>query len=103
MTDIERHEEEGAKAFDRRLARRLLKYLRPYRVRASVSVLLVILSSMLEILGPAIIAVAIDLFVKPVQGAHALGLSRWIGGVLEAHGWMPDALSGINVSATIYL
>ena len=39
MADIERHEEEGARAFDPRLARRLLKYLRPYRLRATLSVL----------------------------------------------------------------
>jgi len=47
MADIERHEDEGAKAFDPHLARRLLGYLKPYRVRASISVGLVILSSLL--------------------------------------------------------
>ena len=73
MAEIERQEDEGAKAFDPRLARRLLHYLRPYRVRASVSVGLVILSSALEIAGPAIIAVAIDLYVKPMHGATAAG------------------------------
>src|SRR3954447_16481935 len=85
--EIERHEEEGAKAFDPRLARRLLKYLRPYRVRATVSVLLVILSSILELIGPAIIAVAIDLFVQPLRGAHAIGISERLGHWIAAHGW----------------
>jgi ATP-binding cassette subfamily B protein len=103
MADIERNEEEGAKAFDRRLARRLLKYLRPYRVRATVSVLLVILSSILELIGPAIIAVAIDLYVKPVKGAASIGISARIGQWIAAHGWTLQPLDGINVAAGLYL
>ena len=100
---IERHEDEGAKAFDPRLARRLFQYLRPYRVRATVSVCLVILASGLEILGPAIVAVAIDLFVKPVAGSHPVGVSASIGNWLHAHGWALDPISGINIAATLYL
>lgn len=100
---IERHEEEGAKAFDPHLTWRLLKYLRPYRWRAGFSVLLVIVSSLLEIAGPAIIAVAIDLFVKPVQGAEPLGLSRRIAEWMAANGIQLDPLAGINVAAAIYL
>jgi ATP-binding cassette subfamily B multidrug efflux pump len=102
MSDIERHEDEGAKAFDPHLARRLLRYLRPYRLRASVSVVLVILSSLLEIAGPAIVAIAIDLYVKPSQGAHVPGVSQRIGAWLVAHGWALDPLSGINLAAAIY-
>ncbi len=103
MADIERQEEEGAKAFDPRLARRLMKYLRPYRVRATVSVLLVILSSILEILGPAIIAVAIDLFVKPFKGAPSIGISARLGQWIAAHGWTLHPLDGINIAAGLYL
>ncbi|MDP9360419.1 MAG: ABC transporter ATP-binding protein/permease [Acidobacteriota bacterium] len=102
MSDIERHEDEGAKAFDPHLARRLLRYLAPYRLRASVSVGLVILSSLLEIAGPAIVAIAIDLYVKPSQGAHVAGVSQRIGAWLVAHGWALDPLSGINLAAAIY-
>jgi len=99
----ERHEEEGAKAFDPRLARRLLIYLRPYRARAATSVFLVILSSALEIVGPAIIAVSIDLFVRPLGGAHPIGISSRVGAWLQAHGGMPDVMTGINVAAGLYL
>jgi ATP-binding cassette subfamily B protein len=102
MADIERHEDEGAKAFDPHLARRLLRYLKPYRARATVSVFLVILSSILEIAGPAIVAVAIDLYVKPMQGSHASGISLHIGAWLVAHGWALDPVSGINVAAALY-
>ena len=102
MSDIERHEDEGARAFDPHLARRLLRYLAPYRLRASVSVGLVILSSLLEIAGPAIVAIAIDLYVKPAQGAHVAGVSQRIGEWLVAHGWALDPLSGINLAAAFY-
>ncbi|HEY4642337.1 MAG TPA: ABC transporter ATP-binding protein [Thermoanaerobaculia bacterium] len=102
MADIERHEDEGAKAFDPHLARRLLRYLKPYRARATFSVFLVILSSMMEIAGPAIVAVAIDLYVKPMQGSHVSGISLRIGAWLTGHGWALDPISGINLAAAIY-
>jgi ATP-binding cassette subfamily B multidrug efflux pump len=100
---VERTEDEGAKAFDPRLARRLFKYLRPYRVRASVSVGLVILSSVLEIVGPAIVAVAIDLFVKPLNGAAPVGVSARLGRWLVAHQWALNPIDGINLAAALYL
>ncbi|HEY8849534.1 MAG TPA: ABC transporter ATP-binding protein, partial [Thermoanaerobaculia bacterium] len=98
----EKHEDEGAKAFDKHLARRLFRYLRPYRVRATMSVLLVILSSLLEIAGPAIVAVAIDLYVKPFGGGNTVGVSRRIGVWLAAHGMGVPPLTGINVAAVLY-
>jgi ATP-binding cassette subfamily B multidrug efflux pump len=102
MADIERHEDEGSKAFDPHLARRLLRYLKPYRARATFSVFLVILSSIMEIAGPAIVAVAIDLYVKPMQGSHASGMSLRIGAWLAGHGWALDPVSGINLAAALY-
>jgi ATP-binding cassette subfamily B multidrug efflux pump len=101
--DIERHEDEGAKAFDPHLARRLLTYLRPYRLRAAISVILVILSSALEVAGPAIIAVAIDLYVKPLGPARNVGVSRRIGDWMQLHGWVTNAAAGINLAAVFYL
>ena len=102
MSD-ERHEDESAKAFDPRLTRRLLGYLRPYRFRAGFSVALVILSSLLEIAGPAITAIAIDLYVKPMQSAPMTGVSARIGEWLSAHGFNFDPLTGINVATGLYL
>jgi len=100
---IEKHEEEGARSFDPHLARRLLRYLRPYRVRAGVSVVLVIFSSVLEVIGPAIIAIGIDLFVKPVSGGNVVGLSKWAGDWLASHGFVLQRIEGINVAAGLYL
>jgi ATP-binding cassette subfamily B multidrug efflux pump len=102
MAEIEKHEEEGAKAFDPHLARRLLRYLKPYRLRAATSVVLVILSSFTEIAGPAIIAIAVDLFVKPFAGATPVGVSSQIAAWLAAHGWTMAPLTGIDVAAGLY-
>jgi len=102
MSD-ERHEDEAAKAFDPKLARRLLRYLKPYRARSIASVFLIILSSVVELAGPAIIAVSIDLFLKPVRGAKTLGFSARVGQFLESHHWMPTPLDGLSIAATIYL
>ncbi|MEK6373563.1 MAG: ABC transporter ATP-binding protein [Acidobacteriota bacterium] len=102
MADIEKHEDEGGKAFDPHLARRLLRYLRPYRLRATMSVVLVIISSLTEIAGPAIIAIAVDLFVKPFAGAQPVGVSSRIAEWLAAHGWTMTPLQGIDVAAGLY-
>src|SRR5713226_4704278 len=99
---IQHHEDEGAKAFDKRLARRLLRYLKPYRARAATSVALVILSSLLEIAGPAIIAIGVDLYVKPLSGTNTVGISQRLGEWLAAHGWTFAPLTGINIAATLY-
>jgi ATP-binding cassette, subfamily B, multidrug efflux pump len=103
MPEIEKHEDEGARAFDPRLTWRLMKYLRPYRWRAGVSVILVIISSAFEIAGPAITAVAIDLWVKPVAGSEPLGISRKVGEWLAAHGFHLAPLEGINLATGLYL
>jgi len=102
VAEIEKHEDEGGKAFDSHLARRLLRYLKPYRLRATMSVVLVILSSLTEIAGPAIIAIAVDLFVKPFAGAQPVGVSSRIGEWLVAHGWTLTPLQGIDFAAGLY-
>ncbi|RPI21833.1 MAG: ABC transporter ATP-binding protein [Acidobacteria bacterium] len=59
------HEEEVlGKAYDARLARRLLKYLRPYWKVVIVSVFLLLLVSALQLVGPYLTKVAIDRYIK---------------------------------------
>ena len=100
---IERQEDEGTKQFDPRLARRLFSYLRPYRVRASFSVVLIILSSLLELAGPAIVGIAIDLYVVNPAGVPAAGVSRDIALWLDARGLTLEPRAGINFAAAMYL
>ena len=49
-----------ARAYDRVLARRLLGFLRPYRGLVSLAVLVLLVDSLLELVGPWITKVAID-------------------------------------------
>ena len=59
--EVDFHEEEAlGKAYDARLMRRLMRYLRPYRARVALAVTLLILASGLELVGPYLTAVAID-------------------------------------------
>ena len=58
------HEEEIlGKAYDSRLARRLIKYLGPYRRVVAISILLLIIVSGLRLVGPYLTLVAIDQYI----------------------------------------
>lgn len=50
----------GQKIYDRRLARRLVRYLRPYRLAVVASVFLLLLVSAARLVGPYLTKVAID-------------------------------------------
>ena len=105
MSELEDlHQEEVlGKAYDGRLMRRLMAYLRPHRARATVAVLLIILSSLLQLVGPLTTAVALDLFVKPGGGESPPSpVSLWVEGRIEAAGFEPTRVEGILFAAGIY-
>jgi ATP-binding cassette, subfamily B, multidrug efflux pump len=55
------HEEEAlGKAYDGRLMRRLLSYLRPYRLRVAAAIALLLAGAALELVGPVLTKVALD-------------------------------------------
>lgn len=59
------HEEEAlGKAYDARLMRRLLAYLRPYKAQALVALAFVLAVSFLELVGPYLTKVAIDVYIQ---------------------------------------
>jgi ATP-binding cassette subfamily B multidrug efflux pump len=60
------HEEEEIllKAYDSRLARRLLSYLTPYKFVVGLSVLLLLLVSASELVGPYLVKVGIDRYIS---------------------------------------
>lgn len=59
--EVDFHEEEAlGKAYDSRLMGRLLRYLGPYRRRVALAVVMLILASGLEAVGPYLTKVAID-------------------------------------------
>ena len=53
-------EEALGKAYDARLLRRLLHYLRPYRYQVAVAVMILVASSLLQVVGPWLTQIAID-------------------------------------------
>lgn len=62
------------KAYDARLMRRLLTYLRPYRLWVGISLLLLFLTTGMQLLGPYITKVAIDTYIS-AHDLHGLNLA----------------------------
>ena len=99
------HEEESlGKAYDARLMRRLLGYVKPYRGMAVTAVALILASSLLQLVGPLATAVALDLFIRPQGEATRVSApSQWVAGVMVAHGWQPTPTFGLLVTAAVFL
>jgi ATP-binding cassette subfamily B multidrug efflux pump len=99
-------EEVLGKAYDARLMRRLLRYVRPYRWMTASAVGLVLLSSVLQLTGPLATAVAFDVFIRPSANPASLSaVSRAVVLGLKARGIDPASVApqGIAVVAGIYL
>jgi len=67
-------EEVLGKAYDGRLMRRLLTYLRPYKGHVVVALAAIILKSGLDVLGPFLTKIAIDKYLAKTPNSHS-----WIG------------------------
>ena len=86
-------EEVLGKAYDSRLMRRLLTYLRPYRVQTSVALLAIVLKALADVLGPLLTKTAVDKYlVQPGQSA----------GFLDKY-LSSTALTGLTQIAGIYV
>src|SRR6266436_6623882 len=88
------HEEEVlGKAYDSRLMKRLLRYLRPYKWRFALALASIVLKAGADVLGPFLTMVAIDRYLAPAHQAPSL-LSRWLS---------PRPLTGIAQIGAIYV
>ncbi len=86
-------EEVLGKAYDGRLMRRLLTYLRPYKWHVVVALAAIILKSGADVLGPFLTKVAIDKYLAKSPNSHS-----WIGDRLS------DApLTGIAQIGGLYI
>ena len=85
-------EEILGKAYDSRLMRRLLTYLRPYRFEVTIAIASIILKSFADVLGPYLVKVAIDRYLAPVPGAKS-SIWNWLS---------PRPITGIAQISTIY-
>ena len=102
--DTEFHQEEAVgKVYDGRLMRRLLGYVAPYRGMAAGAVALIMASSALQLVGPLVTAVALDLFVQPMESRPAkAAVSRWVDSWLSASGLAVDPATGVTALALIF-
>jgi len=87
-------EEVLGKAYDARLMRRLLGYMRPYRRLVAVSVAFLLAQSALQVLGPLLTKTAVDRYLQP--DPHRLPT------FMDA--WLPaDAWAGLTRIGLLYL
>jgi ATP-binding cassette, subfamily B, multidrug efflux pump len=96
MSEPVAHNEEEVlgKAYDARLMRRLLGYVRPYRWMTFLSLIFILLSSVLQLVGPLATAVAIDLFVRPQGEAVKLSAaSAMVHDALVSRGIDPASVA----------
>ncbi|MEM8963672.1 MAG: ABC transporter ATP-binding protein [Acidobacteriota bacterium] len=102
--DSQREEKPIGKVVDSSLMRRLLRYVWPYRGMASLATVLILLSSALQLVGPLLTAITLDLFVKPLDGAgDAEPVSLWFGARLADLGVEVSAVEGVVLMAVLYV
>ena len=82
------------KAYDSRLMRRLLTYLRPYKWQVGVSLLAILLKAVADISGPYLTKVAIDRYMSH----DPTGRTSWLGRHLSA-----SPAVGITQVAGLYI
>ncbi len=63
-------EEVLGKAYDSRLMKRLITYLRPYKWQVGIALVSILLKAAADVLGPYLTKVVVDRYLAPVQGLH---------------------------------
>jgi len=86
-------EEVLGKAYDSRLMKRLLTYLRPYKWQVGIALIAILLKAGADVLGPYLTKVVVDRYLAPTHGAHA-ALSRFLSN---------QPLVGIAQIASLYV
>jgi ATP-binding cassette subfamily B protein len=89
-------EEALGKAYDSRLMKRLLQYLKPYRRIVAASLALLIVDSLLQSIGPLITKLAVDRYLVPSKHGQTVfpALNAWLAS---------DASAGLTQLAFLYL
>jgi len=77
------HDEEVlGKAYDARLMRRLMTYLRPYRLKVFISVVLLLIVTVLQLSGPILVQIAIDDYIAVGDNEGLLRITLLYLGVI---------------------
>jgi ATP-binding cassette, subfamily B, multidrug efflux pump len=86
-------EEVLGKAYDSRLMKRLLTYLRPYKWQVGIALTSILIKAGADVLGPYLTKVVVDRYLAPVRGLHT-PLDHFLSN---------KALVGIAQIATLYV
>ena len=96
MSEHDHHEESAiGKIYDRRLLARLATYLRPYRPRVALAVVLLIFHSAVHVIVPLFYKIAIDYYIQPTS--DAAGKLTWLTQYLSA-----DPSTGLQQLALVF-
>jgi ATP-binding cassette, subfamily B, multidrug efflux pump len=63
-------EEVLGKAYDSRLMKRLLTYLRPYKWQVTIALASILIKAAADVLGPYLTKIVVDRYLAPVRGLH---------------------------------
>ncbi len=103
MADSHHEEEVLGKAYDSRLMRRLLRYLKPYKAYAATAFVLTVASAPLVLAGAPLTKAAVDLFLAPDPKKPPSGFDLWLTGLAARLGFGLSAYRGILFIALIFL
>ncbi len=97
MSEAAAHHEEEVlgKIYDRRLIGRLFTYLRPYRPRVALAVVLLIFHSAVQVVVPLFYKITIDYYIQPTSDAD--GKLAWFTQYLSA-----DPSTGLQQLALVF-
>jgi ATP-binding cassette subfamily B protein len=87
----------AGKAYDGRLMRRLLTYLRPYKLQTGIACLAILIKAGSDVVGPYLVAVAVDTYMSATPPTHLSWLARHL-----SHNPIAP-MQGITEIAALYL
>jgi ATP-binding cassette subfamily B multidrug efflux pump len=82
------------KAYDGRLMRRLLTYLRPYKLQTALSAVAILFKAGSDVMGPYLVKVAVDVYMTGAPPAKLTWLTRRLS---------PQPMTGITQIGFLYL
>jgi ATP-binding cassette subfamily B protein len=103
MADSHHEEEVLGKAYDSRLMRRLLRYLRPYKAYALTAFILTVASAPLVLAGPPLTKAAVDLFLAPDPAKPPSGFGLWLKTMADRLGFGSNAYRGVLFITLVFL
>src|SRR5215469_9724467 len=103
MADSHHEEEVLGKAYDSRLMRRLLRYLKPYKAYACTAFILTVASAPLVLAGQPLTKAAVDLFLAPDPAKPPSGFALWLKSIAGNLGFGSSPYRGLLFVTLVFL